>query len=147
MFLKTKNKNNSFIAVTSDGEFAGLYYTIKNENIIYIHFLAVYKEKRGQGIGTKIWERIKKENPDYTVVLMIEDTELENIKNKEERLNRLKFYQSNGYIKLGIKINEAGVEYELLGTDNNVTKADFLSLMKNYCGKFYYKYLYRKTHI
>ena len=79
---------------------------------------------------------------------MIEDTSDKSVSNYDERINRLKFYQNNGFEQLDISINEAGVDYELLGTDTNVTKSDFLYLMREYLGsKLLYKYLYKKMNI
>ena len=147
LFKRTNNGRDSFYAVSDNNEFVGLVYTISVKKLTYVFFLAVKEELRGKGYGTKILDKIKKVSSDKTVILMIEDTQKEDCDNLKERLERLKFYEKNGFSKLNIKINEAGVDYELLGTSLNVTQADFLLLMKNYIGSFLYKYLYRKTKI
>lgn len=147
LFKRTNNGRDSFYAVCDNNEFVGLVYTISIKKLTYVFFLAVKEEFRGKGYGTKILDKIKNDSFDKTVILMIEDTQKEDCNNLKERLERLKFYEKNGFIKLNIKINEAGVDYELLGTSTNVTQADFLLLMKNYTGSLLYKYLYRKTKV
>lgn len=141
---KTKNQENSFYAITDEKEFLGLIYTIKAKKVIYVFFLAVVKDKRGCGYGTEILSEIKRMNPERAVILMIEDTGIKNAPNYDERINRLNFYKSNGFIQLGIKINEAGVKYELLGTKEDVVIEDFLKLMKKFLGNILYKIIYRR---
>ena len=145
LFKRTNNGRDSFYAVSDNKEFVGLIYTISTRKLTYVFFLAVKEEMRGKGYGSKILDKIKKDSVNKTVILMIEDTEKEDCDNIKERLERLRFYEKNGFKKLMIKINEAGVDYELLGTELNVTQADFLNLMKDYVGSLLFKYLYRKT--
>lgn len=145
LFKRTNNGRDLFSAVSCDGKFIGLVYTISIEKLTYVFFLAIKEELRGKGYGSKILDKIKNDSMDKTVILMIEDTKKENCDNLNERLERLKFYEKNGFLRLNIQINEAGVDYELLGTNKDVTQADFLSLMKKYVGSFLFKYLYRKT--
>ena len=144
---RVNNGRDSFYAVEDNGEFVGLVYTIRKDKMLYVFFLAVVEDKRGMGYGTRILRCIKKLNQGCTVCLMIEDTNETDADNYEERINRLGFYQSNGFKQLDIRINEAGVGYELLGTDDSVTQADFLALMKDYAGAFLYHFLYKKTII
>lgn len=147
LFKRTDNGRDNFYAITDNNEFIGLLYTISYKNLTYIFFLAVEKNKRGKGYGTKILKKVKEMNPDKTVILMIEDTKIKDSKNYKERIERLKFYERNGFVKLDIDINEAGVDYELLGTFNDVSKSDFLDLMKDYVGSFLFKILYKRTKI
>ena len=148
LMKKADNKNNFFYAVVDNGDFIGLVYTICTEKIVYVFFLAVIESMRGKGYGADIIDRIKKISPNKTVTLMIEDTNEVHAVNYEDRLKRLEFYKNNGFYQLGIRINEAGVDFELLGTDLNVTQSDFLSFMKKYWGsKLLFNYLYRKMNI
>lgn len=144
---RVNNGRDSFYAVEDKDEFVGLVYTIRKEKLLYVFFLAVAQEKRGMGYGTRILRCIKRLNPGCVISLMIEDTEDTSADNYEERINRLGFYKANGFKQLHIRVNEAGVAYELLGTEDSVTQADFLALMKDYVGPFLYKILYRKTLI
>lgn len=147
LYCKTKDKRNHFYAVEENDKFAGLVYTIQDVGMVYVFFLAIAEEKRGQGYGTKVLATLKEMYPDRTITLMIEDTADTSADNYAQRVQRLRFYKKNGFQQLHIRINEAGVGYELLGTKENVTQADFLELMKNYVGGILFKWLYKKTEI
>lgn len=144
MLSKTKDSDNNFYAVTDNSDFIGLVYTIKSNKAVYVFFLAVDETQRGKGYGTKILEMIKNRHPDLPVMLMIEDTDITDADNYKERLNRLEFYKKNGFKQLHIKIIEAGVNYELLGTEDTVTLDNFFEIMKGFLGGFLFKIIYRK---
>jgi GNAT superfamily N-acetyltransferase len=146
LFKRTDNGRDKFSAILDDNNnFTGLIYTISTDRLKYVFFFAITNENRGKGYGTEVLKKLREENSEKTVILMIEDPELENAPNTIERVKRLEFYEKNGFLRLGIKINEAGVAYELLGTQNNVKQSDFLMLMKDWGGAFLFKILYRKT--
>ncbi len=146
LFKRADNGRDKFSAILDDNDdFTGLIYTISTDKLIYVFFLAITEKKRGKGYGTEILKRLSEENSEKTVILMVEDPEIKNAPNIKERIKRLEFYEKNGFSRLGIKINEAGVDYELLGTENNVKQSDFLMLMKDWVGAFLFKILYRKT--
>ncbi len=146
LYKRAKKEENSFIAVTEKGEFIGLIYILTNQKTAYIFFLAVEKDKRGSGYGTKILQKLKSLYPEKAIILMIEDTTDKSATNMPERLKRLGFYKANGFSQLGIKINEAGVKYELLGTDSSSTHEDFFLLMKDFLGKFLFRFIYNKSN-
>ena len=147
LFNKTKYDRYNFYAIVEDGEFVGLIYTIETEKMVYVFFFAITEQNRGKGYGTKALECIKNMHPDKVIALMIEDTTIASVPNLEERINRLGFYERNGFERLGIHINEAGVDYELLGTDKTITCQDFLNMMKDYVGSLLFKILYRKMNL
>lgn len=137
---------DTFYAIVENNEFIGLLYTIKTEKMVYVFFFAIEEEKRGKGYGTNVLKELCKMHPDRAISLMIEDPEVKNAENKDARIKRLAFYEKNGFQRLSVKINEAGVSYELLGTDDTVTQQDFLMMMKDYVGALLFKILYRKTN-
>lgn len=143
LFQKAKQERNFFYAVVDKGEFVGLVYTIQNERMVYVFFLAIIEEKQGNGYGTKTLSLIKEMYPDCVIILAIEDTADRNADNYAQRMKRLGFYERNGFRQLQVRVNEAGVVYELLGTESGITQADFLSLMKNYLGTILFKFIYR----
>ncbi len=143
LMRRTENGRDSFSAVLEDGRFIGLTYTIHVGNLVYLFYLAIVEEERGKGYGTKILKLIRDSYSDCAIILSVEDTDLLTAENYDQRIRRLGFYESNGYKKLGVKITEIGVVYDLLCTDENVTKKDFLSLMKNYLGPMRFKLIYK----
>ena len=147
LLSKTKDERNDFYAITDNDDFVGLVYTIKSDKVAYVFFLAVDETKRGNGYGTEILQMIKDMHPDPPIILIIEDTEITNARNYEERLNRLEFYKKNEFKQLHIKINEAGVDYELLATADTVILDHFLEIMKGFLGGFLFKFIYRKMKL
>lgn len=145
LFHKAKQQNNSFYAIVDNGEFVGLVYTIENEKMVYVFFFAIEEAKRGQGYGTKVLSLIKEMYPDRGVTLEIEDTADKDADNYEQRINRLGFYQRNGFKQLQIRLNEAGVVFELLSTEEGITSEEFLKLMKNFLGAVLFRLVYRAT--
>ena len=145
LYGKTKKERNHFYAIVEDEEFIGLLYTIEDVGIVYVFFFAIVEEKRGQGYGSKVLSLVKEMYAERTVTLAIEDTEDKAAENYEQRIQRLKFYERNGFKQLHFRVNEVGVVYELLGTQKGVTQANFLLLMKNYVGKLLFRFIYRKT--
>lgn len=141
------NGRDTFYALEENHEFIGLAYTIKTDKMVYVFFLAIEEDARGKGYGTEVLKKLREMYPDRAIALMIEDPEEKSAENLEERIERLKFYEKNGFQRLSIKINEAGVNYELLATENIVTQADFLMMMKDYVGTMLFRILYRKMDI
>lgn len=138
------NGKAHFYAVTDRDEFIGLVYTIYFRNIIYVFYLAIEEEKRGQGYGGKILRTLKRHAKGYTLILNIEDPNDTLAGNYEERVRRLGFYERNGFCDLHVKTNEAGVVYELLGTEQTVKQADYLALMEDFLGEILYKLVFWK---
>ncbi len=145
LMKRRDNGRDTFYAITENDEFLGLAYTIKKEKFVYLFFFAVTEEKRCLGYGAKILNEIRALYPNKTIILAIEDTEDKSAKNYAERIRRLKFYERNGFRRLFLKFDEIGVVYELLGTEEGVTKTDFLKVMEEYSGTFLYKIIYRNN--
>lgn len=143
--LKAKEDTNAFYAVVDEDAFVGLVYTIRNEKMVYVFYLAIAEEQRGNGYGSKVLSLIKAQYPNHVVTLAIEDTADRTADNYAQRIKRLGFYERNGFTQLQIRVNEAGVVYELLGTESGVTQAEYLDLMRNYLGAALYKLVYRRT--
>ena len=66
---------------------------------ILVSFLAVYKETRGQGIGTKILKEIEEKYSNKKgIILEVENPEFaENEKEKNIQEKRIKFYQKSNF--------------------------------------------------
>lgn len=143
LYWKARGKDNNFCAVLDKGEFVGLSYTVESENFLYVYYLAVIEEARNKGLGSKILAKIKEENPNRTITLAVEDTEVKDAPNYEMRLRRLEFYRRNGFERLNMKINEAGVWLELLGTDDTVNYDEFIALMKKFLGRILFRIIYK----
>lgn len=136
-----------FYAVCDGEEFVGLVYVIRRGRIVYLFFLTIEETRRGRGYGSAVLSLVRQMYPDCAFTLMIEDTADTTAGNYAERLSRLRFYENNGFTQLQVKINEAGVAYELLGTEKTVTQAEFLGMMRWFFGAPLYRWLYKATVI
>lgn len=66
--LKQKDK----LLVLDDGEFSGFFSLASWEDILYVEYYAVSKERRGRKYGSKGLEELKKLYPDRRIFLEIE---------------------------------------------------------------------------
>ena len=99
-----------------DGKFAGLVITINGPEQILLDYLAVAKNRRGQGIGSKILQKMREQYAGKGVFLEIEIVD-EKAENYEERKRRKQFYLANGMTPMNVFVELFGVNMELLGFD------------------------------
>lgn len=148
LFLRSKPKSGreiaSFKAILNDGVFLGLIYTIHAGNNVCLYYFALDKEKRGYGFGSRILQMLEELYPDCSIVVLIENTKETGAENFKQRIGRLDFYRRMGYQQLHTVVCEAGVTYELLGTDSTITREDYLGLMRKFFGRVLYRMLYRE---
>ena len=144
--LLLRKEKAKFYGIYDENNFVGLVYNVFYKDIVYIFYLAINQELRGQGYGSKVLDSIKSKYKHSRIILMIEEID-EKSKNYKDRIKRRNFYYNNGFKNLNYKIREANVIYEMLGysEDNKkVTNKEFYELMKNYFGNILYKYAYKK---
>ena len=93
----------------------GLTVSVATEAVLFILFLAVNDECRGQGWGSAILNQLKEEYPGRTILLNVEllDPAAENY---HQRLRRMRFYKKNGFFDTGFDIDEVGGTFRVLGT-------------------------------
>ncbi|MCD8373100.1 MAG: GNAT family N-acetyltransferase [Clostridia bacterium] len=143
LWRKAKKGKGELYAATNKDMFVGLTHAVIYKNLVYVYFLAVEKNNRGKGFGSKILAELKNKYKDYNIVLNIEELD-ENVENFEDRLNRKKFYEKNGFRLTGIKTIEKGVRYDLMLCGEDTTYKEFASLIKNFAGKLIYKLYFRQ---
>ena len=101
------------------------------------------RRKNSRGYGRKTLDLLKKTYADCSIVLLIENTADTSAVNYEQRIRRLNFYEANGYKQLHININEAGVDYELLGTETTITCEEYMQALQNYFGTELFRVMYK----
>ncbi len=145
LYRKAKGSNVTFFAVTHGDEFKGLVYTVWFNDIVFIFYLAVSPDARGNGIGSKILSLVKDKFPNCRLVLNIEALD-ENAENNDERIKRREFYVKNGFFGAGYNVREYSVIYENMCYSKDlipVSKDEYTALIKAYLGKIMY-YFYSK---
>ena len=131
-----KMDRNQFFGVEDNDEFIGLFSIVEYQDLAYLFFLAVKKCYRGKGYGSQILKDILNRYADKRVFLLAEDPDIP-CSNPEERNNRINFYSHNGLVKTDLKVTEYEVEYVALTNKTNVSKEDFLNVMKHLLQDYY----------
>ena len=103
--------------------FCGFTHTTTTENVVFVMFFAVREDLRGQGYGSAILTHLKENNPGKQIVLNVERIDVP-ADNMEQRLQRLRFYEKNGFYDTGYNIAEVGGVFRVLSTGKTLdTKA------------------------
>jgi len=109
----SKEGNFDFLALYDDDIFIGFIAINLYKNISYLFFLAILKEFRSKGYGTRAIETIKELYPNYLHVVDFEVID-KNAPNYEQRIKRKKFYLKNGYKETYKGICCFDIDYEIL---------------------------------
>ena len=136
-WLVRKNGRKSIadlMGVYDDDEFVGMIHLVYYEDIVYLFFLAVSPEARGQGYGSRILQALHRRFPSRRIILNIEQVE-EGCDNYEERKKRKEFYLKNGLKEAGYLTKEFDVVYEMLYLGGNVSFDEYWAMMTRYFGK------------
>ena len=107
-----------------NGKFAGLVITINGPDKILLDYLAVAKNRWGQGIGSKILQKMREQYPGKGVFLEIEIVD-DSAENYGERKRRKQFYLANGMTPMNVFVKLFGVDMELLGFDCSLTFEEY----------------------
>ena len=112
-------KNNVLYVIEEGDAFIGLVDTAIYQDQLYIFFLAVEPSMQNRGYGSQILKDIVTKNPGKRIYLSIETMDPK-ADNYNQRLQRLAFYERNGFFRTGQSFDEFGVTYDLL-TYNHVS--------------------------
>lgn len=88
--LSRKNKAK-FYGIYDNENFIGLIYNVYYKDIVFVFYLAINKELRGQGYGSKVLEFIKRKYSNFRIILSIEQID-KNSNNYDQRIKRKEFY-------------------------------------------------------
>jgi GNAT superfamily N-acetyltransferase len=127
--LLAKRKCADFFAFYDNECFCGITYLIYYKNLTFIFYLAVNTSIRSKGYGSRILQWIEKYKKNNDIILCIEP--IEESDNYEQRVQRLKFYQKNGYVQTGYQIMD-GEPFELLFKGKKFSDNMYHKLIKNF---------------
>ena len=96
-------------------EFWGFTHTTVTEDVVFVMFFAVQDELRGKGCGSAILEYLKQHNPGKAIVLHVEPLD-DTAENAAQRIDRMRFYERNGFWDTGFNIAEVGGVFRVLST-------------------------------
>ena len=129
-----KEERMPFWLLRKNEEFVGMIHLVYYEDIVYLFFLAVSPEARGQGYGSRIIQALHRRFPFRRIILNIEQV-VEGCENYEERRKRKEFYLRNGLKEAGYLTKEFDVVYEMLYLGETVSFDEYWAMMSRYFGK------------
>ncbi|WEV71619.1 GNAT family N-acetyltransferase [Lactobacillus sp. ESL0785] len=135
--LMARHKNVHFQALYDNGKFCGLVYYTVGSQTVYLLYLAVNPNLRGQGYGTQILQHLQAEFPDKQLTLDIEPV-TKAAKNYSQRVRRLHFYERNGFHQTSAKLMDADGEFQILTTGKKLNTASVIATLKQMSSGFYH---------
>lgn len=124
----SEEDNFDFLALYDKDIFVGFITVMTHKNIAYLFFLAIDKNLRDAGYGSRAIETLKALYADFQQVVdfeMIDD----NSQNNEQRKKRRSFYLKNGYKPTDRFLSYLGVDYEIFCMDEHFDFDAFKELM------------------
>ena len=125
MVLMSKLWNTQFLSFYDGDIPCGFIYFAVNRKMIFIMFLAVDESLRTKGYGSAILKEIKNRYPDKKIMVSIEPCN-DSAPDIEVRKRRKAFYRKNGYSETGYMIKLSGVVQEIMITNGDFDKKEFL---------------------
>lgn len=116
-----------FRACYENGSFCGFAITVRSEKYLYIPFVAVAPEARGGGLGGNILSALHAEYPALTMLVEVE-APAAGADNQTQRLQRIRFYEKNGFQNLERTITGRGVTYQLYATSQDYDRDAYFAL-------------------
>lgn len=129
-------KSVKFHAIYDNDVFCGLTYYVEGRDTVYLTYLAVNKQLRGQGYGSKILTLLENRFPDKQIIIDIEPV-VKSAKNYEQRVSRLRFYERNGFHRTNQMLKDSDGEFEALTTGKKFNKLGFIRDLKKMSFGFY----------
>lgn len=133
LLRKSRRKNVDFKAYFDGETLVGMTYSVHQDDLTYLFYLAVPEELRGQGYGSEILQLLKQMYPDHRIFLSMEEFRTD-APNYAIRLRRKGFYERNGYPLIGTRVQEGPEIFELAGTSADVRPEEYIKLMHRYLG-------------
>ena len=104
-----------FLAYYDGDDFCGFTYTVENEDMVFVLYLAVNDEIRSKGYGTAILADLKARASGRGVALNIEP---------------LEFYRRNGFVSTDYNLIDGGDRYLILCTKEDFPVEDYIRVIK-----------------
>ena len=133
-----KIENIMKVSETSLGEFSvvldgdvrvGLLHLMMRKDLVYIYYLAIDPGMRKRGYGSAVLDLVRTIYPGHRFALNSEAPD-DTAKNNEQRLERIEFYEKNGFVDSGTRTTWEGVTYALMTSGGNVRKHETWKLFR-----------------
>lgn len=121
--LTTLKSGVALTAYYDGNKFLGFTHTTMTEKVLFVMFLAVEDSVRGQGCGSAILTHLKAQGK--PVILNVEPLD-DAAPNAAERINRMRFYEKNGFFDTGYNVSEVGGIFRVLSTEPELNVPNYL---------------------
>lgn len=111
--LRSMGKDMDLLAFCDGEEYCGFACLTLGGQAAYVHYLAVEKGKRGQGLGGKMLDCLAEHYAPLSIALDIEAVR-PGTDGAKLRSRHKKFYLRNGFTESGYCYKDGGVVYEIL---------------------------------
>jgi len=142
LLLLSKMKMVQFYSYYEDNKFVGISYSLINDNMVFILYLAVNDKIQSKGYGTKILNIIKENNKGKEITLNIEPLD-KNADNYQQRLRRYEFYKRNNFNNTGYYIDDTD-KYLVLSTKEELNIKEYKKIFKDFSFGYYSVKLQKK---
>ena len=131
MVVMSKLWNTQFFCFYDGDIPCGFTYLASNRKIVFVMFFAVDECLRSKGYGSFILQQLRNKYPDKKIIISIEPC-VDNASDIELRKRRKSFYMRNGYNETGYMMKLNGVVQEIIITNGEFVKREFLSFFALY---------------
>lgn len=122
-------KNIDFLAYYDGETFCGITYTVQNENMVFVLYLAVNDVVRSKGYGSAILAHLKTLYGGKALSLNVEPLE-QNAKNYTQRVKRIEFYKRNGFERTDYFVVDKSEKYLILSTEKYFSIKNYQAVLK-----------------
>lgn len=133
LMMKSKCDGVDFLSMYADGKWAGFSYVVGYDDMAYVLFLAINDSARGRGYGSAMLKVLKHKYKGKRILLAIEEMD-DKANNYEERINRKRFYEKNGFEMLPYRIREVNQVYASMSYGGEITPLEFDKMMCHFLG-------------
>ena len=128
------------LVASEDGQFVGFCLMLCDGAAHYLCYLAVERERRGRGDGSKMLEALQQRYGEAGFFLALEPLDAQ-AENAAQRIKRYRFYERNGLRPLPLIIREGSCRFAAMGCGKSVCAAQYNQLMRRHFGRLYAKLL------
>ena len=109
------------------GEFLGFANITLCQDALALNYFAILPEWRGKGFGTEVIVELKKRHPDRSIVIDIEDDDVES-DNAEQRRRRRLFYERHGFCIMPYRLSIFGVPSIIMSSGRSYTFEEYTEI-------------------
>lgn len=134
LWITSKLKRIDVFALEDEDKFVGLLITAKDQDLVWVDYLAISPEFRGQGYGSQALSHLKEYYDDNRIFLEVE-TPHDQFENYHQRLKRIEFYKQNGFKPSGLRVNCFDCDFTILSYNGKVKFNEYLEISKSTYGR------------